>query len=232
MSDVCILYSGLVDRVNEMRYANRLNAFEREAAHAAIRNRVIQPVLPNNGQAQQQKQLINGENKIAQINEHHLQLQNFDRGVEGLQQQLQVRLNHHDVLDYQRPDELQVQEQLDEDVQNEGLGGRQAQAEEEQRQLHDEDQNEKLQSRHHEGEEEQQQQYDQDQHEAVGNLAQAQQIPVPVPGVGERRPYHAPARENAEALNRLLTREVPILTQQLQNTMELMNQLIRRQLNN
>ena len=116
-----------MDRVNEMRYANRLNAFEREAAHAAIRNRIIQPVLSNNGQAQQ---------------------------------------------------------------------------------------------------------YDEDQREAVGNQAQAQQIPVPVPGVGERRPYHALARENAEALNRLLTREVPILTQQLQNTMELMNQLIRRQLNN
>ena len=219
-----------MDRVNEMRYANRLNAFEREAAHAAIRNRVIQPVLPNNGQAQQQQQLINGEIEIAQINEHHLQLQNFDRGVEGLQQQHQVRLNHHDVLDYQRPDELQ--EQLDEDVQNEDLGGREAQAEEEQRRLHDEDQNEELHGRHHEGEEEQQQQYDEDQREDVGNQAQAQQIPVPVPGVGERRPYHALARENAEALNRLLTREVPILTQQLQNTMELMNQLIRRQLNN
>ena len=99
-----------------MRYANRLNAFEREAAHAAIRNRIIQPVLPNNGQAQQQQQLINGEIEIAQINEHHLQLQNFDRGLQGLQQQHQVRLNHHDVLDYQPPDELQ--EQLDEDVQN------------------------------------------------------------------------------------------------------------------
>ena len=33
----------------------------------------------------------------------------------------------------------------------------------------------------------------------MGNQAQAQQIPVPVPGVGERRPYHALVRENAEA---------------------------------
>jgi hypothetical protein len=50
-------------------------------------------------------------------------------------------------------------------------------------------------------------------------------IPIPVPGNGgERRPYHALARENAEALNALLTR--------LQQTMELMNQLIRRQLDN
>lgn len=56
-------------------------------------------------------------------------------------------------------------------------------------------------------------------------------MPIPVPG-NERRPYHALARENAEALNALLTREVPVLTQQLQQTMELMNQLIRRQLDN
>ena len=49
-------------------------------------------------------------------------------------------------------------------------------------------------------------------------------IPIPEPGNGkERRPLHALARENAEALNALLTREVPVLTQQLQQTMELMN---------
>ena len=61
----------------------------------------------------------------------------------------------------------------------------------------------------------------------------AMPIPIPVPGNGgERRPYHALARENAEALNALLTREVPAMTQQLQQTMELMNQLIRRQLDN
>ena len=61
----------------------------------------------------------------------------------------------------------------------------------------------------------------------------AMPIPIPVPGNdGERRPYHALARENAEALNALLTREIPVMTQQLQQTMELMNQLIRRQLDN
>ena len=61
----------------------------------------------------------------------------------------------------------------------------------------------------------------------------AMPIPIPVPGNGgERRPYHVLARENAEALNALLTREVPVMTQQLQQTMELMNQLIWRQLDN
>ncbi len=42
----------------------------------------------------------------------------------------------------------------------------------------------------------------------------------------ERRPYHALARENAEALNVLLTHEIPVMTQQLQQTMELVNQSI------
>ena len=60
---------------------------------------------------------------------------------------------------------------------------------------------------------------------------QAMPIPIPEPGNGrERRTYHALARENAQALNALLTREIPVLTQQLQQTMELMNQLIMRQL--
>ena len=56
-------------------------------------------------------------------------------------------------------------------------------------------------------------------------------IPVPNARAG-MRPYHEIARENAEALNVLLTREMPQLTNQLQYTMEQMNQLIQRQLNN
>jgi hypothetical protein len=59
--------------------------------------------------------------------------------------------------------------------------------------------------------------------------AQAQAIPIPPVAQG-RRPYHALARENAEALNVMLTRDLPLLTQQLQQTMELTNELIRRRL--
>ena len=41
---------------------------------------------------------------------------------------------------------------------------------------------------------------------------------IPVPnGRAGRRPYHEIARENAEALNVLLTRELPQLTNQLQS---------------
>ena len=58
-----------------------------------------------------------------------------------------------------------------------------------------------------------------------------QQIPLPNLRNG-RRPYHELARENAEALNALLTREIPILTNHLQQTMELMNQVLRRHLDN
>ena len=54
-------------------------------------------------------------------------------------------------------------------------------------------------------------------------------IPVLIEQTG-RRPYQALARENADGLNVLLTRQIPALTQQIQHTTNLMNQLIQRQL--
>ena len=56
-------------------------------------------------------------------------------------------------------------------------------------------------------------------------------IPV-LNGRAGRRPYHEIARENAEVLDVLLTRELPQITNQLQYTMEQMNQLIQCQLDN
>ena len=56
--------------------------------------------------------------------------------------------------------------------------------------------------------------------------------PIHVPNVEGRRPYHALARENAEALNLFLTRDLPVITHQLQETMERLDQLIRRQMEN
>ena len=53
---------------------------------------------------------------------------------------------------------------------------------------------------------------------------------VPSSSSNGRGPYHALARENAEALNALLSHEISVMTRQLQQAMELMNQLIRRQL--
>lgn len=62
---------------------------------------------------------------------------------------------------------------------------------------------------------------------------QDRQRQIPVPNQPGRRPYHALAKENAEALNAFLTRDLPVVTHQLQQTMELMNQLIQlRQLDN
>ena len=81
-----ILHSALVDRVNKRRYANRLNALEREAVHMGIRNRVIQSVIRNN-EPDQQQQLINGEIQMAQVNGCHLRPQIFDPSLEGEQQQ-------------------------------------------------------------------------------------------------------------------------------------------------
>ena len=43
-----------------------------------------QPVLLKNGQAEQQHQLINNEIQIAQTDQHYLQLQTFDCGIESL----------------------------------------------------------------------------------------------------------------------------------------------------
>ena len=74
---------------------------------------------------------------------------------------------------------------------------------------------------------------DDENHEKRDDLGRVEQNRMQVPNqqVG-RRPYHTLARENAEALNALLTREIPVLTHQLQQTMQLMNQLIQRQLDN
>ena len=50
----------------------------------------------------------------------------------------------------------------------------------------------------------------------------AQNIPVPPVQAG-RRPIYALARENAEALNVLLTRDLPVLTNQMQQAIEQLN---------
>ena len=67
-----------------------------------------------------------------------------------------------------------------------------------------------------------------DQDPPAHDHPRAMPIPILEPGNGrEGRPYHALAPENAEVPNALLTCEIPVLMQQLQQTMELMNQLIR-----
>ena len=59
---------------------------------------------------------------------------------------------------------------------------------------------------------------------------QQRQRQTPVPNEPVRRPYHALARENAESLNAFLTRDLPLLTHQLQQTMQMMNELIQQHL--
>ena len=65
-----------------------------------------------------------------------------------------------------------------------------------------------------------------------GQADEQRQRQIPVPNQPGRRPYHALARENGEAFNAFLTRGLPVVTHQLERTMELMNQLIQRQLDN
>ena len=155
-----------------MRYANWQNAFDREAAHEAIVNRInvnLRNSIPSPERDNQQENV----NPLQEINGE-------ERNPEPVEQ----------VAD-----------------ENEGmlLGGagerRQEHAPNNANVVHDE------------------------------VLRQAQAQPIPVPPVPQgRRPYHTLARENAEALNVLLTRELPVLTQQLQQTMELTNELLRRRL--
>ena len=58
--------------------------------------------------------------------------------------------------------------------------------------------------------------------------------PPPPPGQQiqlSRRPhYHALARDNAEVLNALLTRDIPAMNNQMNHTLGMLNELIRRQL--
>ena len=181
---ISTLFSGLVERINEMRYANRQNAFDREAAHEAILNR-INANLPNPNPPERDLENNRGENADP------LDVINGDEQDPG---PLHQAGNNEDML-------------LGGAGENEDmlLGGAreipQQRAPINANAVRDE----------------------------VLQQAQAQEIPIP-PVAQRRRPYHALARENAEALNVMLTRDLPLLTQQLQQTMELTNELIMRRL--
>ena len=181
---ISTLFSGLVERVNEMRYANRKNAFDREAAHEAILNR-INANLPNRNPPERDLEINRGENAdpLDVIN-----------GDEQDPDPLHQAGNNEDML-------------LGGAGENEDmlLGG----ARERPKQRAPVNANAVR--------------------DEVLQQAQAQAIPIPPVAQG-RRPYHALARENAEALNVMLTRDQPLLTQQLQQTMELTNELIMRRL--
>ena len=181
---ISTLFSGLVERVNEMRYANRQNAFDREAAHEAILNR-INANLPNPNPPERDLENNRGENAdpLDVIN-----------GDEQDPDPLHHTGNNEDML-------------LGGAGENEDmlLGGARERPQQRAPVNANVVRDEVLQQ------------------------AQAQAIPIPPVAQG-RRPYHALARENAEALNVMLTRDLPLLTQQLQQTMELTNELLRRRL--
>ena len=162
-----------------MRYANRLDPFEREAARGAVQQ-IIAPANVNRG---------------ALINQRH---QNANGDIPPGNDGDALEALHNLVHPPQRQE---------------------ARKEEERLLLGEEDEED--------GEE------DGENGEEVPPAQQPVDHAIPVPrGRAGRRPYHEIARENAEALNVLLTRELPQLTNQLQYTMEQMNQLIQRQLDN
>ena len=179
-------FRGLIERANEMRYANRLDPFEREAARGAVQQIIAPANVNRNALINQRHQNANGE----------IPPGNDGDALEAL---------HNLVLPPQRQEAREEEERLllgEEDGENGEEDGEN-------------------------GEE------DGENGEEVPPAQQPVDHAIPVPhGRAGRRPYHEIARENAEALNVLLTRELPQLTNQLQYTMEQMNQLIQRQLDN
>ena len=67
---------------------------------------------------------------------------------------------------------------------------------------------------------------------AAPNRPRAVPISVPAGNAREMRPYPALARENTEALNIVLTRAIPVMAEQLQQTVGLINEQISQQLDN
>ena len=169
-----MFHRGLLDRLNEMRYANHADPLEREDGRHAVQQRV------GNG-----PMAMRMEGDGVNIERHaECRRPRTDRHANPNQQKL--NLNGNNVVP---PPRQFLYALAGED---------------------DGDDDENLERR---------------------DGAEQHQIPVSN-GQGRRRPYHALAQKNAEALNVLLTREIPVLTHQIQQTTELMNQLIQRQLGN
>ena len=159
------LCSGLLERANEMRYANHAHPLEREAARGAVQQRIdgpLNPLPPNRPNAEERQ---NGRINLPPPypeNEYN----NNDARLDGL--------NPVEAAEYR-----DFEHGLD-----------------------------------------------------PGQADKQRQRQIPVPSQLGRRPYHALARENGEALNAFLARGLPVVTHQLELTMELMNQLIQLQLDN
>jgi hypothetical protein len=159
------LYRGLLERANEMRYANHANPLEREAARGAVQQRIARPNPPIIAANVEGQNAVNDNVNVPPPDPENEYDEN-DARLDGLD-----------------PEEAGEQRYFEHGVDP-------AEADEQ------------------------------------------RQRQIPVPNEPARRPYHALARENAEALNAFLTRDLPVVTHQLQQTMELMDQLIQRQLNN
>jgi hypothetical protein len=159
------LHRGVLERANEMRYANNANPLEREAARGAVQQRIARPNPPIIAANVEGQNAVNGNVNVPppdledEYDENDARLDGLVPEVAGEQGYVEPGVDH-------------------------------------------------------------------------AEAAEQRQRQIPMPNEQARPPYHALARENAEALNAFLTRDLPVVTHQLQQTMELMNQLIQRQLNN
>ncbi len=179
------LYSGLLERVNEMRYANQAHPLQREA----IRHQILPANVNNNNNDDENDDGNNVGNNVGNNDGNNGGNNGGDGDGDPNDAVNDNAINDNANGQEHRDGQNQFPQPLDD------------------RLLYDDDEREELRQQ------------------------EDQRIPLPN-ARGGRRPYHVLARENAEALNALLTRDIPVLTDQLRETMDLMNQLVRRQLNN
>ena len=198
-----VYFRGLMERVEEMRYANFANPEQRREAYQAIRNRLQMPLpqqvpVPRQPQPQPQAHFIQLGQPQQRAAQPHL---------------IQPRQPRQAVVPPAWPGQRPPQQPPPNEPLQQPNGEN-----DDLPPLYDENEDENDFHAPHIDE-------NRGLNGAVGR-------PIHVPNIDGRRPYHALARENAEALNLFLTRNLPVITHQLQETMERLDQLIRRQIEN
>ena len=226
-----------MERVEEMRYANFANPEQRQEAYQAIRNRVQIPLpqqqVPVPRQPQPQAYFIQLGQPQERAAQPHLLQPRPPRQAVILPAQPEPRPPQRAVMPPAQPEPRQPQQAVMPPAQPEPRPPHQPpppqQAPPSEPSQQPNGENDDLPPL-----------YDENEHEndfpalhteANRGLNGAVGRPIHVPQIEGRRPYHALARENAEAFNLFLTRDLPVITHQME-TLERLDQLIRRQMEN
>ena len=227
-----VYFRGLIERVDELRYANFANPEQRQEAYQAIRNRIQIPLpqqqVPFPRQPLPQPHLIQPRQpQQREAQPHFMRPRPPQQGVISPAQP-QPRPPQQAFIPPPQPEPPPRQQAVIPPAQPEPRPPQQPPPNEPLQQHNGE--NDDLPSLYDENEDENH--FHAPYIDANRGLNGAVGRPIHVPQIQGRRPYHALARENAEALNLFLTRDVPGITHQMQETMERLDQLIRPQMEN